>query len=134
MRAWVESSLGRFSVLWQRAALARSGSTCYFSSEDNISWGTCQPPMTLIIHFTAYFMIFQNIKSGIGPNNISKIRLLNYPSNDVGVITYFQLFHCETAQTRFELRVFIHDQFLGIWVKAPPLDTLLSQVLTCLPL
>ena len=54
---------------------------------------------------------------------MSKIRLLNSPSNDISLITYFQLFHGQLGDTIFELRAFTHDHFVSIWVKEPPLDS-----------
>ena len=57
----------------------------------------------------------------IGPNNISEIRLLDSPSNGVCSVTYFQLFHGQIAHTILDVRAFIHDHSLGIWVKVPSL-------------
>ena len=51
----------------------------------------------------------------IGPNNLSKIRLLNCPSYDVCFVTNFQLFHRQIAHTPFELRAFIHDPFFEVY-------------------
>ena len=68
------------------------------------------------------------MKSGIGLNNISKIRLLNCLSNDVRVITYLQLFHYEIDHTIFEVRAFIHDYISDIRVKVSPLDTTGSRL------
>ena len=35
----------------------------------------------------------------------------------------FSPIHCDIAHTRIEVRVIIHDLFVSIWVKEPPLDS-----------
>ena len=76
-----------------------------------MSRGTCHPHITFIIHSSGYFMHFQRYKV----EYLTKIRLLNCPSNDVCFVTYFQLFHGQIAHTIFELKALVHDHLNEVY-------------------